>query len=301
MSADQEEGVAGRIGRIGVTGSTGRLGGRIARRLAALSVPTRLLVRNPSRVPSLAGAEVVVAEYGDADAVATALSGLDSVLMVSAAEHPERLMQHYAFIDGARRAGVRHVVYTSFVGAAPDAIFTLGRDHWHTEQYLRASGLDFTFLRDSLYADFAPQLVGSDGVLRGPAGDGAVSLVAQDDIADAAVAVLIDPAAHAAATYPMTGPEALTLTEVAALLSQVTGQNVRYHDETLEEAYTSRAQYGAPAWQVEAWVSTYTAVASGEWALVTDDVPRLTGHPAMTLREVLERAREQSGPPSRSG
>ena len=280
-----------RTGRIGVTGSTGQLGGRIARRLAARGVPTRLLVRDRLRAPSLAAAEVVAAEYGDADAVAAALNGLDTVLMVSAAEHPERLQQHYAFIDGARRAGVRHVVYTSFVGAAPDAIFTLGRDHWHTEQYLRASGLDFTFLRDSLYADFASQLVGPDGVLRGPGGDGAVSLVAQDDIADVAVAVLTAPSAHAGATYPMTGPEALTLADVAALISEVTGTDVSYHDETLEEAYASRAQYDAPAWQVEAWVSTYTAIASGEWALVSDDVPRLTGHPATTLREVLERAR----------
>ena len=76
------------------------------------------------------------------------------------------------------------------VGAAPDSVFTLGRDHWHTEEHIRASGMASTFLRDSLYADFAPMLVGLDGVIRGPAGDGAASLVAQDDIADVAVAAL---------------------------------------------------------------------------------------------------------------
>ena len=71
-------------------------------------------------------------------------------------------------------------------------MFTLARDHWATEQHIRGSGLPFTFLRDNLYADFLPFMVGDDGVIRGPAGDGRAALVAQDDIADAAVAVLRD-------------------------------------------------------------------------------------------------------------
>jgi NAD(P)H dehydrogenase (quinone) len=272
---------------LAVTGSTGRLGGRVARRLAARGIAQRLLVRDASRAPELDRTEPAVAEYHDTDAVAAALTGIDTVLMVSAAEHPERLRQHFAFVDGAVRAGVRQLVYTSFAAAAPDAVFTLGRDHFHTEQYIRRSGLAFTFLRDSLYADFVPMMVGADGVIRGPAGDGRVALVAQDDIADAAVAVLTDPAAHAGASYAMTGPEALTLTEVAAALTAATGRTVSYHDETLPEAYASRASYGAPDWQVEAWVTTYTAIAAGEAALVSDDIERLTGHPATTLREVL--------------
>ena len=274
---------------IGVTGATGQLGGRVARLLAGRGIRQRLLVRDVSRAPDLPGAEVVQAAYGDADAVAAALAGLSTVFMVSAAEHPERLGQHRAFVDGARRAGVRHLVYTSFVGAAPDSTFTLGRDHWHTEEYIRASGIGYTFLRDSLYADFAPMLVGPDGVIRGPAGDGAASLVAQDDIADVAATVLTDPAAHERATYLMTGPEALTLTEVAALLSEFSGQSVSYVDETVPEAYASRAEYGAPDWQLDAWVSTYTAIAAGEWARVSEDVERVSGHPARSLREVLGR------------
>ncbi len=274
---------------IGVTGVTGQLGGRVARRLAARGVPQRMLARQPDRAPVLPGATLTQAEYDDADAVAVALSGLEVVFMVSAAENPDRLRQHYAFIDGAVRAGVRHLVYTSFAAAAKDAVFTLGRDHWHTEQYVRDQGLTFTFLRDSLYADFVPMLAGPDGVIRGPAGDGAVSVVAQDDIADVAVALLVDPTAHADATYTMSGPEALTLTEVATVLSETTGRTVTYHDETIPEAYASRASYGAPDWQLDAWVSTYTAIAAGEWSAVSTDVEIISGHPATTLREVLAR------------
>jgi NAD(P)H dehydrogenase (quinone) len=277
------------MGLIVVSGATGRLGGRIARRLAAAGVTQRLLVRDAARAPRWPGAEVAVAEYADRDAVRAALAGADTVLMVSGSESPDRVDRHRAFVDAAAAAGIGHLVYTSFVGAAPDAVFTLARDHWATEEHIRAGRLPFTFLRDNLYADFLPLMVGADGVIRGPARDGRAAMVAQDDIADAAVAVLRDPAPHAGRTYDLTGPEALTLAEAAATVTAVTGRDVRYHDETLEEAYASRASYGAPDWQVDAWVSTYTSMASGELAAVSPDVPRLTGHPATSLEQLLRR------------
>ncbi|HEY5846172.1 MAG TPA: SDR family oxidoreductase [Microlunatus sp.] len=274
---------------LAVTGSTGRLGGRVASRLAQTGRDQRLLVRDPSRAPDLRGAEIRQAVYDDTDAVAAALSGVETVLMVSAAEHPNRVAQHRCFIDGAVGAGVGQLVYTSFVGADAAAMFTLGRDHHRTEEYIRASGLSYTFLRDNLYADFFPMMVGPDGVIRGPAGDGRVAAVAQDDIAEAAVSVLSDPPAHAGAVYHLSGPEALTLTEVAATISEGTGRPVSFHDETVAEAYASRASYFAPQWQLDAWVSTYTAIAAGEFAGVSSDIETLTGHPATPLAEVVRR------------
>ena len=116
---------------------------------------------------------------------------------------------------------------------------------------------------------------------------GRVAVVAQDDIADAAAAVLLDPAAHAGRTYTLTGPAALSFTEIAAIVGESSGRDVRYVDETLDEARASRAGYGAPDWEVAGWISTYTAVAAGEHAAVTGDVEALTGHPATPLREVL--------------
>ncbi len=270
-------------------GQPGRLGGRIAGRLAAAGVGQRLLVRDLSRAPELPGAEVAQASYADTESVAAALIGVRTALMVSASESPNRLEEHVAFVDGAVRAGVEHLVYISFFGAAPDCTFTLARDHYATEQRIRASGLRFTVLRDNLYADFLPAIVGEDGVIRGPAGDGQVAAVAMDDIADAATAVLRSPAEHAGATYSLTGPESLTLGEVAGILTSATGRSVSYHAETVPEAYASRAVYAAPDWQVDAWVSTYTAIAAGELAEVTDDVARLSGHPATSLAELVRR------------
>jgi uncharacterized protein YbjT (DUF2867 family) len=92
---------------------------------------------------------------------------------------------------------------------------------------------------------------------------------------------------HEGRTYELTGPEALTLTEIARVIAQATGRATRYEEETLEQAYVSRKPYGAPKWQVEAWVSTYTAIAAGELDVVTDDVERLTGVPPMSLADAL--------------
>ena len=268
-----------------VSGASGQLGGRVARRLGGGGV--RLVVRDAARAPEVDGAQVAVAEFGDGGAVRRALDGATVVLMVSAAETPDRVERHRSFVDAAVAAGVGHLVYTSFTGAAPDATFTLARDHWATEERIRAGGLPFTFLRDNLYADFLPFLVGEDGVIRGPAGDGRAAVVAQDDIADAAVAVLREPGGHAGRTYEMTGPAALSMAEVAATITEVTGRPVSYHAETVAEAYESRQKYAAPPWQVDAWVSTYTAIAAGELAAVSTDVELLTGHPATSLAELL--------------
>ncbi|WP_418516200.1 SDR family oxidoreductase [Curtobacterium flaccumfaciens pv. flaccumfaciens] len=272
---------------IAITGATGNIGGAVSAALAADAVPFRMLVRDASRAPELPGTEVAVATFADVDASRTALQGVEVLLMVSAAEAQDRLDQHRAFVAAAADAGVRHVVYTSFLGAAPDATFTLGRDHWATEQAIRESGMAFTFLRDSFYLDFVEDLVGEDGVIRGPAGDGAMAAVARADVARVATAVLHDPDAHRDQTYELTGPEAITLAQAAAIVSEVRGRPVSYHPETLDEAYASRARWNPEPWQADAWVSTYTAIAEGALAHVSGDVERITGRPPMSLREVL--------------
>ncbi|GAB95918.1 uncharacterized protein YbjT (DUF2867 family) [Kineosphaera limosa] len=272
---------------IAVTGSTGKLGGRIAARLAAAGVPQRLLVRDPSRAPDLPQTEVMQASYGDFEAVRAGLEGVATALLISASESTDRVAQHRTFIDAAAAAGVEHVVYVSFYGASATAMFTLSWDHAATEEHLRDSGLAFTFLRDNFYADFMPDLAGEDGVIAGPAGDGRVAVVAQDDIADSAVAVLTDPVAHRERLYTLTGPESLTLTEIAAILTDALGRPIRYEPQTVEQAYASRASFGAPDWQVDAWVSTYTAIAAGEVARVSPDVQLLIQRPPRSLAEVI--------------
>lgn len=272
---------------LAVTGSTGVVGGHVARLLADQGIPQRLLARTPSAAPVLPGATAEAFGYRDDELTAEALDGVRVLFMVSAAESADRLEQHRAFIDAAARAGVEHVVYTSFIGAAPDAVFTLARDHFATEQHLRASGMAWTFLRDNFYADFMPMLVGEDGVIRGPAGDGRAAIVARIDVARGAAAVLQAPAAHAGRSYDITGPEALDFSEVAAIVGAHEGRPVSFHDETVEEAYESRRVWEAPDWQVDAWVSTYTSIGSGAMSEVSPDVEAITGTRPLTLEELL--------------
>jgi uncharacterized protein YbjT (DUF2867 family) len=271
---------------IAITGATGNIGRAVTEHLHARGARLRLVVRDPRRAPAGAS-DVVRATYDDRDAAIAALRGADLLLMVSASESADRLDEHRTFVDAAADAGVGHVVYTSFIGAAPQATFTLARDHAATEEHLRASGMAWTFLRDSLYLDFLPELAGDDGVIRGPAGQGRVGAVARADVARCAAAVLVSPGTHAGRTYDLTGPEALTLAEVARTLTDVTGRATTYEEETVAQAYASRQHLGAPAWQLDAWVSTYTAIAAGELAQVTDAVEQLTGTPPTRLADLL--------------
>jgi NAD(P)H dehydrogenase (quinone) len=271
---------------IAVTGATGSVGRRVAELVTDLH--PRLLVRDPSRAPELAGATVTRASYDDFALCLEALRGVDLLLMVSASESRTRREEHRTFIGAAAEAGVGHIVFTSFVGAAPDAAFTLGRVHFDAEQAIRESGMAYTFLRDNFYLDVLPHFADAEGVIRGPAGDGLVAAVARADVADVVAVVLRSPGDHAGATYELTGPDAMTLTDAAERAGRVLGRSLRFEDESVEDAYEwRRAAYGAEDWQLDAWVSTYTSIRDGAMATVTDDVRRVTGLAARSLEDVL--------------
>jgi NAD(P)H dehydrogenase (quinone) len=271
---------------IAITGASGFVGGTTARLLAEQGAPLRLVVRDAARAPDL-GADVRVASrYGAFDEMRAAFEGADVAFLVPAEESADRVEQHKTAVDAAVAAGVRRIVYLSFVDASPDATFTLVRHHWETEEHIRAAGVDWTFPRMNLYLDFVPNMVSPDGEIAGPAGGGRAAVVARADVA-AAVAVLLTSDGHAGKTYDITGREALSMAEMASLLG------ARYRDETIEEAWASRASYGAPDWQVEAWITTYRAIAVGDLEHVSEDVRHLTGRDPITLAEFL---RAEPGP-----
>lgn len=272
--------------RIGVTGATGFLGGRIARLLDDRGISTRLIVRNPAKAPQLTHADVAVSTYDDHDALVAATKGIDTLFFVSGFEAAERLGQHKAAIDAFVAAGVQRVVYTSFVNSAADSIFTLARDHYHTEQYMQDKGLPFASLRDNFYAEIVPHLV-TDGVIRGPGENGRFAPVARTDVADVAVAMLTDRTAPTG-TFDVTGPELVSMQQVADLLTETTGSPVIYENETLEQAYASRTHFDVPAFEIEGWISSYRAIAAGEFEVLSDTVERFAGHRPMTLRAFLE-------------
>lgn len=272
---------------IGITGSTGAVGGRVARHISEAGLTSRLLVREARRAPKLRRTKVRVCSYADGAAARAALEGVTVLFMVSAHESADRLDQHKTFIAAAAAAGVEHIVYLSFIGASARSKFSLARDHGATEDYIRSSGMVWTFLRDNFYAEVFEQFADAKGVIRGPAGRGRVAPVSQIDVADVAAQVLRDAQTHAHSSYDLTGPEALTLTEIAADLTRVTGRSHTFVNETIAEAHASRAHYGAEAWQLEAWISTYTAIRDGELNAVSTDIGRLVGRPPLGFAQAI--------------
>lgn len=270
---------------IALTGATGALGSRVAHLLAA-DHQLRLLVRDPDRAPQVDAQVAVFADYTDREGARAGLRGCDTLLLVSGRESADRVSEHRTMVEAATDAEVGRIVYLSFQGAAPEATFTFARDHFHTEQLISASGLDHVFLRDSLYLSALAGLAGPDGVIRGPAGDGAVAGVSHDDVAAVAARVLIDRQWDGT-TMDVTGPAALTLTDVARELRAVSGREVSYVPESEEEAYASRAHFGAADFEVRGWVTSYQAIARGELATVSDTVQRVTGRSPASLGDVL--------------
>jgi NAD(P)H dehydrogenase (quinone) len=303
---------------LAVTGATGKIGGRVAARLAALGLSQRLIVRDPSRLPALPGAEVFqVSSYGDPAAMGKALSGVDTLFLVSAREimgvimqsfdrnvpvpYYDRLHQHICAVSAAAAVGVRHIVYLSFLNAQPDATFFAAREHYRTEEFIRSTGIAFTFMRQGLYLDNVPAHVMSDDVMRAPAGRGKVAWISRDDIAEAVVAVMTSKG-HEGQTYDISGGEALTMVETADCMSAVLGREITYLAQTPHEARIGRNMSrmidfelvrrektgnGLTDTELEGWISHYLEIATGEAGTVSDAVLRLTGHPARTVAEYL--------------
>ena len=282
-------------GLIAVTAATGGMGGRVARRLAQRGVPQRLVVRDAGRAPQLPEAEVVAAAGYEARAdMEAALDGVDTLFLVPANETADRVERHRTAVDAAVAAGVRRIVYLSFLACGPEATFTFARDHWHTEQHVRAAGVALHLRPHEPVPRLPAQPIGADGVIRGPAGEGRFAPVLRDDLADVVAAVLLGEG-HDGATYDVTGPAAFTLGEAAATMTEVSGLPIAFADETLEQAYASRSGYGAPDWEVAGWVTSYAAIGSGELDVATDAVERLAGHPPVGLEAYVRSHPEALG------
>ncbi|HEY5248693.1 MAG TPA: SDR family oxidoreductase [Dermatophilaceae bacterium] len=269
---------------IAVTGATGGLGGRIARELSSRGVEQRLVVRDSLSAPRLPGADVAVAAYEDSEAMAKALEGIGTLLLVSGPEDPDRISLHRKAVEGARLAGVERIVYTSFMGASPSATFPFARDHCATELAIREAGISLTAMRNSLYADVAPQLVGADGVIRGPGGHGRLAWVARADVARLAAVLLVEPG-HEGQIYDVSGPHAIDLHETARILTKATRRAITYHAETPNEARASRE--GHPGWLVDGWIGSYTMLETGEGSVTSHTIEHFTGQRPMTLPEFL--------------
>jgi NAD(P)H dehydrogenase (quinone) len=271
-----------------VTGATGHVGGLLARELAERGEPMRLLVTDPARAPELPGAEIARCDYDDPGLLARGLKEGDRVFMVSMHQGPaRRLPMHRNFVDAAKQAGVEQVVYLSFLNAGPDTAFIHGKAHGETERMLQESGLRWTAIRNSMYADHIPGWFDPDGVARETVGDARMSFSYRPELAKAIAVTLTEPGHDGVVN--ITTPDSVSFAELAELASEVTGKEYRYEPISHEEWDERWRRVGRDGWELEAGHTSYEAIRNGEYDLVTDDYERLTGEEPLTIKQVLER------------
>ena len=276
-----------------VTGSTGRVGGLIAERLQKQHQPMRLLVRDPSRAPRIDGAEVEAADYSNLDALAKGLRKGDRVFMVSLWIGGDvRLDLHRSFIGAAAKAEVAHIVYLSFVNAGKTAVFSHAREHGATEEMLRASGVPWTSVRNSMYADDIPGWFDPDGVAREPGDAARMSFSSRPELADV-IALALTETGHEGKVYNITTPESVSMQELAQIATEVTGDRYTYEPISDAEWIKRWKAQGRPDWALEAGQTSYEALRAGELDVVSDDYEKVTGRKPRTIAQIIEAAADE--------
>ena len=260
----------------GATGTTGREVVEELRRLGAKDV--RALVRDPARADFIreAGFETVVGDFDRPETLDAALEGVERALLLTPPSM-QTFEQQRVFIEAAARAGVRHVVKFSAFGADAGAPEGFGKWHGQAEDLLKASGLAWTMLRPNFFMQNLlgqAKQIASDGIIAQAVGDGRASFIDTRDIAAVAARTLTEEG-HAGQTYVLTGPEALSYTEVAAKLSEATGREIKYVPVSPAQFRETALAAGLPEWLVSGLERLNELFVSGEAAEVTDAVRRV--------------------------
>jgi NAD(P)H dehydrogenase (quinone) len=282
---------------VAVTGASGHLGRKVADLLLDRLDPGEvvLLTRTPDALAAYAerGADVRQADYDAPAGLVKAFEGVDRALLISALDLERRAGQHRAAVEAAAAAGVRHLLYTSIPSPEGNPA-AVAPSHLATEQAMRDSGLAWTFLRNSLYAEY--QVPGVDraiasGQVVSSAGDGRIAYVSRDDCAAAAAAVLVQDG-HEGKAYDITGPEAIGPHELAALAAELGGRPVEVVAVDDDALIAGMVAGGVPEAGARVLASFAVAAREGLLGKVTDAVEQLSGRRPASLREVVVAARE---------
>lgn len=285
--------------RIFVTGASGKLGGAIVRHLLETEgVPASRVVaitRDPAKLGALAakGVEVRAGNFDDEAELANAFAGAGTVLIVSTdtLDRPgARLAQHLNAVSAARKAGATHLAYTSMFAPEPGNPVAFAPDHHGTEEAIRASGIGYTIFRNGWYQEnllmSLPAALAS-GQWYTSAGAGRTSYVLRDDLARAIAAGLAKPVAQNR-VLTLSGPEAFTNAEIAAMVAQATGKPLQVVDLTDEQLAGGLKAAGLPEPVIPVFVSFDTATRAGVLADVTPTIETMTGRKPAPLHAWLE-------------
>ncbi len=282
------------MGPIFVTGATGALGGRIADRLLDEGADIMIGARRPDIAEGLitSGAEPRRFDYDDPVTMVSALKGAETVVLVPTfAPNAHRVRQHDNALAAAREAGVRRVLFVSFLATSLDSVFIVSPFMLFAEAATRQSGMSWTILRDGLYldplAEWMPEIIRM-GRIPYPAGSGRLAYVSRDDMARAIAAAALKPE-HDGSVFRLTGEKPQDFAEIADIMSRLTGKPIRYDPASDEEFRDMCLEPGLPEYVPDALLSLYHAVAAGEFDFATGDIETLTGTPPESVVSYLER------------
>lgn len=272
-----------------VTGATGTTGSEVVRQLAARGEKVRALTRDPARAAVPSGVEVVRGDYLDADSLERAMSGVTAAYLVGV---PDGEAQHdRALVAAARAAGVPRLVLLSAIATGDPGVGPFGSWHAAGEEAVKESGAEWTVLRPSSFASntlsWVPA-VGAGQPVPNMTGAGAQGVIDPRDVSEAAALALTDGRC-AGRTYTLTGPEAISVPDQAAVLAAVLGRPVTTRDLSPDETLDHlRTAWGLDEFSAEGVLTASAYVRDGHNARVTEDVPELLGRPARTFREWAE-------------
>lgn len=280
------------MSKILITGASGELGRETLQALLETTEPSHLvaMVRDPQKASSLAdqGIEIRQGDYFDSSSLTTAFAGVEKVLLVSAVAFTDRLTQHLNVIEAAKHAGVKHLVYTSIQRkpGSTHVIPMVTESDLATEYALAQSGLGYTVVRNGLYQEVLPYMLGSDWADAGiqmTTGNGKAAIVSRRDLAQANAVILTRPG-HVNKTYTLGASEAISFKEMASALAAVTGREVPYHVVSKEDFTSRLIAAGFPPAVSDFLHEWVLAVNQGEFAEITGDLEQLIGRkPASCL------------------
>ncbi|WP_116140191.1 SDR family oxidoreductase [Trinickia diaoshuihuensis] len=280
---------------IAVTGANGHLGRLSIKALLEVVPPAQIVagIRNPDKSADLRdlGVQVRTMDYDRPDTLLEALEGVDKLLLISAVVPGERLRQHKAVIDAAKKAGVKSVAYTSMLRAGTSTLMLAG-EHKATEEYLKASGLEYTLLRNGWYLENTTAALAQAlerGVIAGSAGQGRFASATRADFAAAAAAVLTQPG-HANKTYELAGDHSISMTEFAAEVSKQVGRPIVYQDLPPAQYEAALLDAGLPRMIVDVIIDADVKAASGELDSASKDLSRLIGRSTTSVSEAIKAA-----------
>lgn len=274
-----------------VTGASGQLGHLVIHALQQAGASRIIATTRKPETLQLKGIDVRAADFATPATLDTAFKGADRLLIVSTDAIGARVAQHKAAIDAAKRAGIKHISYTSFI-LGPNALQSadvVEREHAETEELIKQSGLTYTLLRNNLYTDLlTAKLAGAyaHGMLAALPGDGAVGYVTREDCAHAAAASLLSTDWENQ-TVEIVGSEAVSYSALAAIASSVTGQPIAYKaigEDDLKKALTAA---GLPTPFVEILTAFEKSIAGGKMAAASNIIEKMTGTKAQSVANFL--------------